>query len=53
MSAEEELGVLGHAVAGAIGGMVGLLFTYPLDVVKTRMQVVRMRLCLPAAVAVG
>ena len=39
MSADEELGVLGHAVAGGIGGVSGLAFTYPLDVVKTRMQV--------------
>eukprot|EP00160_Parvularia_atlantis_P003082 Unigene12567_Nuclearia_a/m.38173 Unigene12567_Nuclearia_a/g.38173 ORF Unigene12567_Nuclearia_a/g.38173 Unigene12567_Nuclearia_a/m.38173 type:complete len:314 (-) Unigene12567_Nuclearia_a:48-989(-) len=33
-----ELSPFGHAVAGGISGMVGLACTYPLDVIKTRMQ---------------
>ena len=39
MSADAQLGPLGHAVAGGIGGVIGLFCTYPLDIVKTRMQV--------------
>lgn len=34
-----ELTPLGHAVAGGISGMVGLTCTYPLDLIKTRLQV--------------
>jgi len=43
MSADAQLGPLGHAVAGGIGGVIGLFCTYPLDIVKTRMQVGRGR----------
>lgn len=33
-----DLTPIGHAVAGGISGMVGLTCTYPLDVIKTRIQ---------------
>lgn len=35
----EELTALGHAVAGSGGAVLALIITYPLDIVKTRMQV--------------
>jgi len=28
-----------HALAGGVGGMIALLSTYPLDIIKTRLQV--------------
>jgi len=34
----QELGPIFHAVAGGVGGMIALTFTYPLDIIKTRMQ---------------
>ncbi|KAG9302844.1 hypothetical protein G9A89_009621 [Geosiphon pyriformis] len=37
--AQQPLSPFGNAVAGAIGGLIALAITYPLDIVKTRLQV--------------
>jgi len=34
------MGPFVHALAGGIGGAIALALTYPLDIVKTRLQVV-------------
>ncbi|CAG8586960.1 795_t:CDS:2 [Ambispora leptoticha] len=36
---QQSLSPFGHAVAGALGALVALTITYPLDIVKTKLQV--------------
>ncbi|CAG8607385.1 5218_t:CDS:2, partial [Paraglomus occultum] len=36
---EQQLSPLGNAVAGALGALFSLTVTYPLDIIKTRLQV--------------
>ncbi|KAF9300593.1 ADP/ATP carrier protein, partial [Mortierella antarctica] len=39
MAAGSKLSPFGHAIAGTGGAMFALTCTYPLDIIKTRMQV--------------
>ncbi|CAG8435593.1 3699_t:CDS:2 [Ambispora gerdemannii] len=36
---QQSLSPFGHAVAGALGALIALAITYPLDIIKTRLQV--------------